>query len=109
MDFYIFCRVPLGEQQNNLHLSGRVAQKQTQCHKGRHKRKLVNNDGCCHHDVMERCKKLIYEVKNNEKLGDDYINAANQLLCSQFEELQGLSSTSDWSEIYLFKSFTFPY
>ena len=41
---------------------------------------------------MQRFKKLIYQVKNNEKLGDDHINAANQLLRSQFEELQGLSS-----------------
>ena len=41
---------------------------------------------------MERYKKLIREVRNNEKLGDDHINAANQLLRSQFEELQGLSS-----------------
>ena len=41
---------------------------------------------------MERFKKLIYDVKNDEKLGDDHIDAANKLLCSQFEELQGVSS-----------------
>ena len=67
---------------------------QTQCYKGYRKRKILanNNDECCQHDVMQRYKKLIREVKNNEKLGDDHINAANQLLHSQFKELQGLSS-----------------
>ena len=31
-------------------------------------------------------------MKNDEKLGDDYFDAANKLLRSLFEELQGLSS-----------------
>ena len=47
---------------------------------------------CRHHDVMQRFKKLINQVKNNEKLGDHHINAANQLLRSQFQKLQGQSS-----------------
>ena len=35
---------------------------------------------------------VITEVKNGEKLYDDHINAANQLLCGQFENVQDLSS-----------------
>ena len=83
----------MGEEQNNLHLSGRAGLKPNQCRKVRRRRKiLLNHDACSYHDVMERFKKLIYDVKNNEKLGDNHIDAANQLLHSQLEELQGLSS-----------------
>ena len=84
----------MGEEQNNLHLSGRAGLKPNQCRKVHRRRKiLLNHDARCYHDVMERFKKLIYDVKNNEKLhGDNYIDAANQLLHSQLEELQGLSS-----------------
>ena len=65
--------------------------------------------------MKERYKKLISEVRNNEKLVVDHINAANQLLRSQFEELQCLSSpvmgqnlsfrTFDWMQGMLITRF----
>ena len=41
---------------------------------------------------MERFKVLIYDIKAGQKLGDDHINAVNQLLHDQFEDFQGLST-----------------
>ena len=35
---------------------------------------------------------MLIAVQNNGKLRDDHINDANQLLCTQFEGLRGLSS-----------------
>ena len=78
----------MSEQQNNSHLSGRAGLKPNQCHKVHRRRKiLLNHDARCHLDAMERFKKLIYDVKNDEKLSDDRIDAANKLLSSQFKEL----------------------
>jgi len=37
-------------------------------------------------------KKLISDVDKGDKLGDEHINAANQLLCNQFPDIQGLHS-----------------
>ena len=83
----------MSEQQNNSHLSGTAGPKPNQCHKVRHRRKIsLSHDACCHHYVMERFKKLICDVQNDEKLGDDHIDAANKQLRSQFEQLRGLSS-----------------
>ena len=53
---------------------------------------IVSSDTGYQHDVREKFKKLITEVKNGEKLCDDHINATNQLLHGQFENVQGLSS-----------------
>jgi len=41
--------------------------------------------------IKERFKVLIYDIKAGQKLGDDHMNAVNQLLHSQFEDFQGLS------------------
>ena len=44
------------------------------------------------HDILERFRKLISDIKNGEKLSDEHINAASQLLRGQFEDLQELCS-----------------
>lgn len=54
---------------------------------------MVNNhDITNQHDILEKFRKLISDIKNGEKLSDDHINAASQLLHSQFEDVQGLCS-----------------
>lgn len=85
--FPLSVKIPMNEQQNNSRLIGRARLKSNQCCKGHCKRKNLLNHG--DHDVMEGLRSLF--VENNEKLGDDHINAASQLLCTQFEELQDLS------------------
>jgi len=42
---------------------------------------------------MKKFETLISEVRGDQKLGDDHVNAANQLLKSQFENLQGLATS----------------
>ena len=46
--------------------------------------------------MCTRCSGEIQEtdsdVDKGDKLGDEHINAANQLLCSQFPDIQGLHS-----------------
>ena len=41
---------------------------------------------------MEKFKVLIYDIKAGQRLGDDHINAVNQLLHDQFKDFQGLST-----------------
>ena len=41
---------------------------------------------------MVKYKKLIADIDKGDKLGDEHINAANQLLRSQFPDIQGLQS-----------------
>ena len=53
---------------------------------------MNNHEGCYQHDVMKKFEALISEVRSGQKLGDDHVNAANQLLKSQLENLQGLST-----------------
>ena len=50
------------------------------------------NDPSYKHDIMERLKVLIYDIKAGQKLWDDHINAVNQLLHDQFEDFQDLST-----------------
>jgi len=57
----------------------------------RRKRKLINESSHTH-DVVQRYTRLVHEVKAGEKLGDDHINAVNQLLRGQFGDFQGLST-----------------
>ena len=52
---------------------------------------MNNHEACYQHDVITKFEALISEVRSGQKLGDDHVNAANQLLKSQFENLQGLS------------------
>jgi len=42
--------------------------------------------------VVVKYQKLISDVKKGEKLSDEHINAAKQLLRSKFLDLQGLQS-----------------
>lgn len=53
---------------------------------------MNNHEACYQHDVITKFEALISEVRSGQKLGDDHVNAANQLLKSQFENLQGLST-----------------
>ena len=62
------------------------------------------NDPSYKHDIMERFKVLIYDIKAGQKLGDDHINAVNQLLLDQFEDFQGLSIPV-LGQMLLFKKF----
>ena len=66
--------------------------------KVKRKWKLLNEakTGCdderCPPDVVVKYKILIVDVDEGDKLGDEHINAANQLLQSQFSDIQGLQS-----------------
>ena len=44
------------------------------------------------HNTLERFSKLISDIKKGEKLSDEHINAASQLLHGQFGGVQGLCS-----------------
>jgi len=52
----------------------------------------VNNRNHSQHDVIERFTRLIGHIKQGNKLDDDHMNAASQLLRDQFPDLQGLST-----------------
>ena len=41
-------------------------------------------------ELSERFNSLMSSIRNGDKLGDEHINAANQLLHSQFPDIQGL-------------------
>ncbi|XP_065908034.1 uncharacterized protein [Dysidea avara] len=68
------------------------------------KRRKVNNRNRCQHDVIERFTRLIGSIKQGDKLDDDHINAASQLLRDQFPDLQGLS-TPAIGECFKFEKF----
>ena len=53
---------------------------------------MKRNDPSYKHDIKENFKVLIYDIKAGQTLGDDHINAVNQLLHDQFEDFQGLST-----------------
>ena len=68
------------------------------------KRRKVNNRNRHQHDVIERFTRLIGSIKQGNKLDDDHINAASQLLRDQFPDLQGLS-TPAVGECFKFEKF----
>ena len=58
----------------------------------RYRTRKVNNRNHSQHDVIERFTRLIGHIKQGNKLDDDHMNAASQLLRDQFPDLQGLST-----------------
>ena len=54
-------------------------------------------------DVVIKYKKLIADVDKGDKLGDEHINAANQLLRSQFPDIRTrIAITFTWTEILFY-------
>ena len=68
------------------------------------KEKMVKlNDPSYKHDIMERFRVLIYGIKAGQKLGDDHINAVNQILHDQFEDFRDCPLLF-WVRSYCFKN-----
>ena len=77
--------------QDPLHMQGNQKAKKNS-RRVRRRIKMNNHEACYQHDVITKFEALISEVRSGQKLGDDHVNAANQLLRSQFENLQALST-----------------
>jgi len=63
-----------------------------QAHIAHHHRRKVIKHNQHQHYVIEQFKRLIESIKQGNKLDDDHMNAASQLLQGQFQNLRGLSS-----------------
>ena len=78
------------QQKDHVHKTGLEP---SQCFRHRRKRKLlIDSTSKNQHNTLERFSKLISDIKKGEKLSDEHINAASQLLQGQFEDVQGLCS-----------------
>jgi len=70
-----------------------------------HKRKLISKvegdrNAVSQMELLGRFNSLMSSIKSGDKLGDDHINAANELLQSQFPDIQGLCTPVLGQQLY---------